>query len=156
MAACIKRAGCEAQPAQLWTLALSSCDFLQVLWLSGTWASYLQLGLIFVFQNLSKNWRQFILRMWRLVNTWIQFSSVQSLSHVWLFVTPWTAACQASLSIANSQSLHKLMSIKSVMPSNHLILCCPLLLQPSIIPSIRVFSDESVLHIRWSKYWSFT
>ena len=75
--------------------------------------------------------------------------SVQSLSHVWLFVTPWAAARQASLSIANSQSLLKLMSIGSVMPSNHLILCPPLLLLPSIFPSIRVFSNESVLHIKW-------
>ena len=83
-------------------------------------------------------------------------SSVQSLSRVRLFVTPWTAARQASLSIANSRSLLKLMSIKSVMPSNHLILCCPLLLLPSIFPSFRVFSNESVLHIRWPKYWSFS
>ena len=71
-------------------------------------------------------------------------------------VTPWTATCQASLSITNSQSLLKLMSIESVMPSNHLVLCCPLLLPPSIFPSSRVFSNESVLHIRWSKYWSFS
>ena len=84
----------------------------------------------------------------------IQFNSIQSHSHVQLFATPWTAACQASLSIANSWSLLKLMSIKSVMPSNHLILCCPLLLLPSIFPSIRVFSNESVLCIRWPKYWS--
>ena len=83
-----------------------------------------------------------------------QFSSVHSLSHVRLFVTPWTAARQASLSIANSRSLLKLMSIELVMPSNHLILCHPLLLLPSIFPSTRVFSSESVLHIRWSKYWS--
>ena len=83
-------------------------------------------------------------------------SSVQSLSCVWLFVTPWTAACQASLSITNSQSLPKLMSIGSVMPSNHLMLCRPLLLLPSIFPSIRVFSDESALCIRWPKYWSFS
>ena len=83
-------------------------------------------------------------------------SSVQSLSRVRLFVTPWTAACQASLSITNSQSLPKLMSIESVMPSNHLILCHPLLLLPSIFPSIRVFSNESALHIRWPKYWSFS
>ena len=80
------------------------------------------------------------------------FSSVQSLSHVQLFVTPWTAARQASLSITNSRSLLKLMSIESVMPSNHLILCCPLLPLPSILPSIRVFSSKSVLHIRWPKY----
>ena len=82
--------------------------------------------------------------------------SSQSLSRVWLFATPWIAAHQASLSITNSQSLLKLMSIKSVMPSNHLILCRPLLLLPSIFPSIRVFSNESILHIRWPKYWSFS
>ena len=85
-----------------------------------------------------------------------QFSLVQSLSHVRLFATPWTAARQASLSITNSQSLLKLMSIKLVMPSNHLILCCPLLLLPSIFPSIRVFSNESALRMRWPKYWSFS
>ena len=79
----------------------------------------------------------------------VQFSSLQSLSRVQLFATPWTAAGQASLSITNSWSLLKLMSIELVMPSNHLILCCPLLLLPSIFPSIRVFSNESVLHIRW-------
>ena len=84
------------------------------------------------------------------------FSSVQSLSHVQLFATPWMAACQASLSITNSWSPSKPMSIESVMPSNHLILCRPLLLLPSIFPSIRVFSDESALHIRWPKYWSFS
>ena len=84
-----------------------------------------------------------------------RISSVQLLSHVWLFVTPWTAARQASLSITNSRSLLKLMSIES-MPSNHLILCHPLLLLPSIFPSSRVFSRESVLHIRWPKYWSFS
>ena len=83
-------------------------------------------------------------------------SSVQLLSHVWLFVTPWTAACQALSSITNSQSLLKITSIESVIPSNHLILCCPLLLLPSVFPSIRVFSNESVLHIRWPKYWSFS
>ena len=82
--------------------------------------------------------------------------SVQSLSHVWLFATPWTAAHQASLSITNSWSLLKLMSIELLMPSNHLILCRPLLLLPSIYPSIRVFSNESVLHIKWPKYWSFS
>ena len=86
----------------------------------------------------------------------IQFSSVQSLSRVQLFATPWTAAHQASLSITNSQSLLKLMSIELVMPSNHLILCRPLLLPPSIFPSIRVFANESVLRIRWPKYWSFS
>ena len=84
------------------------------------------------------------------------FSSVQSLSRVQLFATPWTKARQASLSITNSWSLLKLMSIESVIPSNHLILCCPLLLPPSIFPSIRVFSNESALCIRWPKYWSFS
>ena len=85
----------------------------------------------------------------------VQFSLVQLLSCVRLSTTPWTVACQASLSIANSQSLLKLMSIESVMPFNHLILCHPLLLLPSIFPSIRVFSNESVLLIKWPKYWSF-
>ena len=92
--------------------------------------------------NLPRNWLS-------------QFSSVQSLSHVQLFATPWTAAYQVSLSITNCQSLLKLLSIESMMPSNHLILCCPLL-PPSIFPSIRVFSNESVLTIRWPKYWSFS
>ena len=86
----------------------------------------------------------------------ILISSVQSLSHVPLFATPWTVACQASLSITNSQGLHKLMSIESVMPSNHLILCHPLFLPLSGFPSIRVFSRESVLCIRWPKCWSFS
>ena len=89
------------------------------------------------------------------VSVFIQFCSVQSLSRVQLFATPWTAAHQASLSITNFQSLLKLMSIKSVMPCNHLILCHPLLLLPSILPSIRGFSNGSVLHLRWPKYWSF-
>ena len=93
---------------------------------------------------------------WKFFKTAWWFSSVQSLSHVLLFATPWTVACQASLSITNSWSLLKLMSIESVMPSSHLILCRPLLLLPSIFPSIRVFSNESVLCIRWSKYWSFS
>ena len=84
------------------------------------------------------------------------FNSVQSLSRVQLFATPWTAPCQASLSITNSQSLLKLMSIKLLMPSNLLIICRPLLLPSWIIPSIRVFSNESVLYIRWPKYWSFS
>ena len=86
----------------------------------------------------------------------IQFSSVQSLSRVQFFATPWTAACQASLSIINSWNMLKLTSIESVMPSNHLILCRPLLLPLSIFPSIGVFSNESVLRIRWPKYWSFS
>ena len=86
----------------------------------------------------------------------ILFSSVQSLSHVQLFVTPWTAARQASLSITNSWSSLKFMSIELVMPSNYLILCRPLLIPPSIFPTVRVFSNESVLCIRWPKYWSFS
>ena len=85
-----------------------------------------------------------------------QFSSVQSLSRAWLFVTPWIAAHQASLSITNTRSSLRLMSIESVMPSSHLILCCPLLLLPLIPPSIRVFSNESTLRMRWPKYWSFS
>ena len=88
--------------------------------------------------------------------TLYQFSSVQSLSHVRLFVTPWTAVCQTSLSITNSRSLPKLKSIEPVMPSNHLILCRLLLLQPLIFPSIGVFSNESAVRIRWPKYWSFS
>ena len=86
---------------------------------------------------------------------YVQLGSVQSLSRVWLFATPWIAARQASLSITNSRSSFKLMSIESVMPSSHLIFCCPLLLLPSIFPNIKVFSNESVVHIRWPKYWSF-
>ena len=91
-------------------------------------------------------------------SVWIslQFRSVQSLSHLRLFATPWIAACQASLSITNSRSSPRLTSIESVMPSSHLILCRPLLLLPSIFPSIRVFSNESALQIRWPKYWSFS
>ena len=88
--------------------------------------------------------------------SFVQFCSVQSLSHVQLFAIPWIAACQVSLSITNSWSLLKLMSIESVIPSSHLILCCPLLLLPPIPPSIGVFSNESTLCVRWSKYWSFS
>ena len=86
----------------------------------------------------------------------LTFRSVQSLSHVRFFGTPWTAACQSSASITNSRSLLKLTSIESVMPSNHFILSCPLFLLPSLFPSIRVFSNESVLRIRWPKYWTFS
>ena len=86
----------------------------------------------------------------------VQVISVQSLSHVQHFATPWTTAHQATLSITNSQSLPKLMSIESVIPSNHLTLCCPLRLLPSIFPSVRVFSNESLLHSRWPRYWSFS
>ena len=86
----------------------------------------------------------------------MKISSVQSLSRVWLFVTPWTAVSHASLFITNSRGLLKLMSIELVIPSNHLILCHPFLLPPSIFPIIRIFSKESVHHIRWPKYWSFS
>ena len=93
-------------------------------------------------------------KVWRIE---VSYSSVEvMIKYVRLFATPWSAACQASLSITSSWSLLKIVSIESVMPSNHLILCCPLLLPPSIFPSMRVFSDESALHIRWPKYWSFS
>ena len=99
-------------------------------------------------------------REWQATSVFFQIeaytNSVQLLSHVWIFVTPWTVAHQASPSITNSWSLLKLMSIESVMPSNHLILCCPLLLLPSIFPSIWVSSNKSALCIRWPKYWSFS
>ena len=91
-----------------------------------------------------------------LFNLHAEFSSVQLLSHVQLFATPWIAACQASLSTTNSRSLSKLMSIKSVMPSSHLILCHPLLLLPPILPTISVFSNESTLRMRCPKYWTFS
>ena len=94
--------------------------------------------------------------MYEMTFTSVQFSSVQSLSRVWLFVTPWIAARQASLSITNTRSSLRLMSIESVMPSSDLILCRPLLLLPPIPPSIRVFSNESTLCMRWPKYWSFS
>ena len=126
-----------------------------------------------VFWNVCQTWRSrglLLLLMWDVCNgtllAWLvlspdyylilQFSSAQLLSHVRLFATPWTAARQASLSITKSQSLFKFMFIESVMPSNHLILCCPLLLLPSIFPSIRVFSNESPLRIRWWKYWTIS
>ena len=100
--------------------------------------------------------RQLLYPLSNLRSPLAHFSSVPSLSHVWLFATPWTAAHQASLSITNSRSLLKPMSTESMMPSNHPILCCALLLLPSIFPSIRVFSKESVLHIKWPKYWNFS
>jgi len=99
-------------------------------------------------------WNEKTLPPWK--KSYDQPSSVQSLSHVWLFVIPWIAAHQASLSITNSRSSLRLTSIKSVMPSNHLILCRPLLLLPPIPPSIRVFSNESALRMKWPKYWSFS
>ena len=112
---------------------------------------YHKLGVLRVTQfGMERKWKECKV-FWRLRIVFLfQFSSVQSVSHVRLFVTPWTAACQAS------QSLPKLMSIELVMPSSHLILCRPLLLLPSIFPSIHVFSNESALCIRWPKYWSFS
>ena len=97
-----------------------------------------------------------IFKTWLISLSFIHLSSVQSPSHAWLLATPWTAACQASLSFTNSWSLLKLMSFESVMPSNHLVFCRPLLLLPPIFPSIRIFSNKSVLCIRWPKYWSFS
>ena len=121
-------------------------------WLPGPWEKH-----FWVIGNGAQTDREKTYRCkFTKVNTWREVSSVQSLSHVWLFVTPWTATCQATLSIINSWSMLKLMSIESVMPSNHLILCHPLLLLPSVFPSIRVFSNESALHIRWPKYWSLS
>ena len=105
-------------------------------------------------RQLKSGWEK--LNYLRITEVGFQVSgSVQLLSHIWLFLTPWAAARQASLSNTSSQSPPKLMSIESVMPPNHLILCRPLLLLPSILPSIRVFSNESAVHIRWPKYWSF-
>ena len=95
-------------------------------------------------------------RLWCMQFTLKSFISVQSFSHIWIFATPWTAACQASLSITNFRSLPKPVSIESVMPSNHLILCHPLLLLSSIFPSNMIFSNESTLRIRWPKYWTFS
>ena len=102
-----------------------------------------------------KNFCQLLLKYLHFKNHTYQFSSVQLTSHVWLFATPWTVAHRASLSVTNSRSLVKPISLESVMPSNHLILCLSLLLLPSFFPTIRVFSSESVLHSRWPKYWSF-
>ena len=106
--------------------------------------------------NSRRKWTNVVNVMETLKGIRFQLSSVQSLSRVWLLATPWTAARQASLSMTNSRSSPELMSIESVMPSSHLILCRPLLLLPSIFPSIRVFSNESALRIRWLKYWSFS
>ena len=114
---------------------------------------------IFIPTLPSRIWKSLVLFSWQysyLYKFNKNLSSVQSLSRVWLFATPWIAACQASLSITNSQSLLKLMSMKLVMPSNHLILCHLFLFPPSLFPSIRVFSNESTLHIRWPKYWNFS
>ena len=114
------------------------------------------IGIAFKFYHLRIDFFTMLTLSNRLQDFSLKFSSFQSVSCVWLFATPWTAACQASLSITNSQSLLKLMSIESVMPSNHLILCCPLLLLPWIFCSIRVFPSESALRMRWPNYWSFS
>ena len=146
----------------IWSLVL--LPFLNPAWTSGSsWFMLLKPGL--------ENFEHYFASMWdecncTVVSTFFDivffgigintcFSPVQSLSHVRLFVIPWSAACQASLSITNSWSLPKLTSIESVMPSSHLILCRPLLLLPPIPPSIRVFSNESTIHMMWPKYWSF-
>ena len=114
------------------------------------------ISFLFTLTNSLWNNPSLIFNWWQNEMQIFLFSSVQSLSHVQLFVNPWTSACQASLSITNSWSSHKLMYIKSVMPSKHLILCHPLLLLSPIPPSIRVFSNESTLCMRWPKYWSFS
>ena len=113
---------------------------------------------MFIFRPTGRIWRDIseICTSKSYIYSMIQFSSVQSLSRVWLFVTPWISVRQASLSITNSQSSPRLTSIESVMPYSHLILCRPLLLLPPIPPSIRVFSNESTLRMRWPKYWSFS
>ena len=123
-----------------------------------TWLSFLLITIKYL-----SAYQQWTFKRWPPTSTWLlssssatQCSSVQSLSHVRFLATPWTIAHQASLSITNSRSLPKLMSIESVMPSSHLILCRPLFLLPSVFPSVRVFSNESNLHIRWPKYWSFS
>ena len=112
--------------------------------------------LVFNRGSVSVQWRKHDLFYKWCWNSWVSISSVQSLSHVWLFATPWITARQGSLSITNSRTSLKLMSIESVMPSSHLILRHALLLLPPIPPSIRVFSNESTLHMRWTKYWSFS
>ena len=128
------------------TIYTPNSDFWLLLWFIALFSSFLNttIGITTLVHNDYTNYM------------YIQFSSVQSLSRVQLFVTPWIAARQASLSIVNSQSSLKLTSIESVMPSSHLILCRPLLFLPPIPPSIRVFSNESTLLMRWPKYWSFS
>ena len=133
----------EQSPYSNWEAISQAISLIKVLNKAETHQSY-----IVCFFQLTET-RVFILLS-------VQFSSVQLLNHIWFFATTWTAARQASLPLTNSCSLLKLMSIKLVVPSNHLILCWPLLLPPSVFPSIRVFSNESVLRIRWTKYWSFS
>ena len=114
------------------------------------------MSLIIHFSLFPNPWKTLVFLLTSCFSFSLQFSSVQLLSSARLFATPWISAHQASLSITNSQSLLKHMSIESVMPSNHLILCHPLLLLPPILPNIRVFSNESTRHMRWPKYWSFS
>ena len=135
----------------MFTLNLLSILAYSVYWFKGYVYGFSKYKVIY-FAN--SNSCEFIFQIF--ITLMVEIVVVKSLSRVWLFATPWTAACQASLSFINSQSFLKLMSIESVMPSNHLILCHSLLLLPSIFPSIRVFSNESILPIRWPKYWSFS
>ena len=143
------------------TTNLTVSDGLQLFWRYDYFCSFSPfLSLLLIFQPLCLHFcfpdmprRFFTPGFWTCLHSG---SSIQLLSHVWVFVTPRTAACQTSLSITNSRRLLKLTSTESVMPSNHLILCHPLFFPPSIFPSIRVFSNESALCIRWSKYWSFS
>ena len=138
----IGRTDVEAETPKLW----------QAIWRTDSLEKILMLRLTAGEEGDDRGWDSWLASL----TGWTSINSVQSLSHVQLFPTPWTAAHQASLSITNSQSLLKLMPIESVMPSNYLIFCHPLLLPPSIFPSIRVFSNESALRIRWPKYWSFS
>ena len=155
---------------RLWICIVGVCrvafsndaDHINILWIGKlTWTQFLFYFLCYC-ASLSLDRRyisstgEMILSGRQVLVLLYRISSVQSLSHVRLFATPWTTAHQASLSITNSRSLPKPMSIKSMVPSNHLILCHPLLLLPSVFPSIRVFSNESAFHIRWPKYWSFS
>ena len=143
---------CEEQKRESWTSACHKClPNALVKYVGKRKAS--SFSILKLRNNSLSPLRKQSVRIQSLSGTWY-LSSVQLLSHVRLFATPWTAARRASLSTTNSQSLLKLMSIELVMQSNHLILCCPLLLMP--FPSIRVFSNESILHVRWPKYWSFS
>ena len=133
-----------------WKSTITSLNMKHCKFPSSSWECHSCVGISFLYWGYGNKFQE---ESWHYS---VQFSSVLLLSCVWLFVIPWTAAHQASLSITNSWSLLKFMSIESVMPSNHLILWHPLLLPTSIFPSIRVFSNKSALHIRWPKYWSFS
>ena len=156
---------CHSFHLWLWgilsTISLELCSCVLFLSLCDNFFFFSSLGIFAVNQRIGVSLEN-RMKYWVSETSWeslwgyLEFSSVQLLSRVWLFVTPWITGRQASLSITNSQSLPKLMSIESVMPSSHLILCRPLLLLPPVPPSIRVFSNESALHMRWPKYWSFS